>query len=115
MYTIDELVQLKQAGFSAEEIMKLSGTDKTGPEPKAEPKQEVPVPEPIPNTPVKDQSPDMFQEMLDSFSKTMNEQMEAFKSAIQLSNINRDSTGYKPTTVNDVVANIIRPNGHERK
>ena len=114
MYTIDELVQLKQAGFSAEEIMKLSGTDKTEPV-KAEPKQEAPVPEPISSTPVKDQSPDMFQEMLDSFSKTMNEQMEAFKSAIQLSNINRDSTGYKTATVNDVVANIIRPNGQERK
>lgn len=120
MYTIEELVQLKQAGFTAEEIMTLSGTSKTEPLPKVEPlpetKQEV-KPEPVPETiPTKTGTPDVpFQEMLDAFNKSMTEQIEAFKSAVQLSNINHDSNGYKTMSASDVVANIIRPNGQKGK
>ena len=103
MYTIEELVQLKQAGFTAEEIMNLSKGD--APVPKEEPKPE-PTPEPAPMQ-------ENFAEMLEAFKQSMNEQMEAFKTSIQLSNVNRDSSEYKQTTVQDVVAQIIRPNGQK--
>ena len=101
MYTLEELIQLKQAGFSAEEIISLS---KTGTEvPKAE--------TPIPATDSKDES-QMMKEMMETFQETMNKQMEDFKESLKISNINRDSfDNGKQVTAEDVVASIIRPNG----
>ncbi len=105
MYTIEELVQLKQAGFTAEEIMNLSKGDT--PVPKEEPKPE-PTPEPA-------ITQDGVNELLEAFKQSMNEQMEAFKQTIQLSNVNRDSSELNKATVQDVVAQIIRPNGSRKE
>lgn len=105
MYSIEELIQLKQAGFSAEEILSLSNSGK-----KEETQVETPTPAPVPKPETKDES--QMNEMLEAFKTSMNEQMEAFKEAIKISNINHDSfDNGKQTTVEDVVASIIRPNG----
>lgn len=105
MYTIEELVQLKQAGFTAEEIMNLSKGD--APVPKEEPKPE-PKPEPA-------FTPDDMTELFKAFEQSMTERMEEFKQTIQLSNVNRDSSELNKATVQDVVAQIIRPNGSRKE
>lgn len=116
MYTIEELIKLKEAGFSADEIMTLTKSEQMTLPIDQLPNLENKTPEPIPApVPEKTEAPDELKQMLDTFSRTMNEQMEAFKSAIQLSNINRDSTSVNTPTASDVVAQIIRPNGLERK
>lgn len=116
MYTIDELIKLKEAGFTADEIMTLTKSEQLTLPIDELPNLENKTPEPIPTpVPEKMDTSDEFKQMLDTFTKNMNEQMEAFKSAIQLSNINRDSTVTHTPTASDVVAQIIRPNGQERK
>lgn len=113
MYTLEELIQLKQAGFTAEEIISLS---KTGNQMTAQVEQ---TPLPVTTAPAEEKKEDQSQlmkEMMDTFQNSMNEQMEAFKESIKLSNINHDSfdTG-KKATLEDVVASVIRPNGPRKE
>lgn len=110
MYTLEELIQLKQAGFTAEEIISLSKSGKEAIAPEPAP-VETPVAEPKDESQMKE-----MREMMDTFQTHMNEQMEAFKESIKLSNINHDSfDGVKQPTVDDVVASIIRPNGPRKE
>lgn len=116
---IDDMIKLKNAGFTIEEISQLMNNSSPQ-EMKVENKiekvldnslDEIEVNK-IEESGTEEVKPELnaFNQMLETFKDSMNEQMEAFKKSIQLSNMNKDiGTTDSGVTAEDVVANILNP------
>lgn len=113
MANIETVQTLIKAGFSADEIRQLTGMN---PEVKPEPEIE---PEVKPEPEVKqDPAPDLYASMMNEFQTAMENQMKAFtaqmdefRKTVQMANVHRDvnSSDNGQASVQDVIANIIRP------
>lgn len=115
MANIETVQTLIKAGFSADEIRQLTGMtpaestpDEPAPEPETTPVESAPV----------DNSSDLYKSMMNEFQTAMENQMKAFtaqmdefRKTVQMANVHRDvnSSDNGQASVQDVVANIIRP------
>lgn len=111
---IEEMIKLKEAGFTAQEIKELMNitpqemkVEEKVLDKKEEKKEEKVLDKKEENKP----EVNAFEEMMNSFKESMNQQMEAFKQQIQLSNMNANLGAEQDSSVTaeQVVANIINP------
>lgn len=116
---IEDMIKLKEAGFTAQEIKELMNNSPQ--EMKVEEKDKLN--DSINSIDVKkieeenhsgdEENPEInaFESMMKQFEDSMNEQMKAFKETIQLSNNNANIQSENPSgfTAEDVVARIINP------
>lgn len=104
--TLQEILTLAKAGFTAEQISALSAADQPAPAPAPDP---VPAPEPVPEpAPAPDPAPaepapDAYQQLL--------AELGALRQTIQSSNLGRAQQPAEPPklTGDQVLANIIQP------
>lgn len=92
---IDDIIKLKESGFTIDEINQLMDTKNPPLEKKVEEvKEERNLDEKIQaeNQEAKSGGVELnaFEEMMNQFKDSMNQQMEAFKQTIQLSNMNQN-------------------------
>lgn len=118
MANIETVQTLIKAGFSADEIRQLTGMNPAESTP-AEPAPAEPEPErtPVESAPA-DNSSDLYKSMMNEFQTAMENQMKAFtnqmeefRKTVQMANVHRDvnSGDNGQASVQDVIANIIRP------
>lgn len=101
--TIEQIIQLTQAGFTAEQITALAPVISQHSQPAPEPQPQT-QPEPQPQTQPEPQP----QTQPDTMSAIL-AQLNALTTAIQVGNINGSSNAVKTTTSADVAASIINP------
>ena len=105
---LEKIFKLVDAGFTKEEIIKLSGagSEPAKEEPKEEPKKEEPKEEPKKEEPKKEPAEDPTHDML----KLIADKFDELKSSIQQNNINNSNNkmvGEK--TPEELFAEIINP------
>lgn len=114
MANIETVQTLIKAGFSADEIRQLTGMNQAESTP-AEPAPADPEPEKTPAEPAPE---DLYKSLMNEFQTVMENQMKSFtaqmdefRKTVQMANVHRDvnSSDNGQASVQDVVANIIRP------
>lgn len=99
---LEKIFKLVDAGFTKEEIIKLSGSEEPNEEPNEEPKEEPAKEEPKKEEPAADPTRDMLKLIADKFDE--------LKSSIQQNNINNSNNkmvGEK--TPEELFAEVINP------
>lgn len=109
--TLQEIKELKEMGFSTDQIMSLSGVQASAPDPE-EPEPETPEPEkPEPETPAP--APDPRLEELEKTVKSQASQLEELTKQLQAENRQKLSMDHPPddldNRVDQVMAELIRP------
>ena len=113
--TLQEIKELKDMGFSTDQIMSLSGVQAPAPDPdKPEPDTPAPAPdpdEPEPDTP--SPAPDPRLEELEQTVKSQASQLEELRKQLQAENRQKLSMDHPPddldNRVDQVMAELIRP------
>jgi DNA-binding transcriptional MerR regulator len=117
---IEDIIKLKEAGFTAQEIKELMNNS---PQEEMKVEEKDKLNDSINSIDVNkieeknhsgdEENPEInaFETMMKQFEDSMNEQMKAFKETIQLSNNNANIQSETPSgfTAEDVVARIINP------
>lgn len=112
--TLQEIKELKEMGFSTDQIMSLSGVQASAPDPE-EPEPETPEPEkpekPEPETPAP--APDPRLEELEKTVKSQASQIAELTKQLQAENRQKLSMDHPPddldNRVDQVMAELIRP------
>ena len=112
--TLQEIKELKEMGFSTDQIMSLSGVQASAPDPE-EPEPETPEPEkpekPEPETPAP--APDPRLSELENAVKAQSQQIEQLTKQLQAENRQNMSLDRPPDDldkkVDEVMAELIRP------
>ncbi len=106
---INDVLLLAKAGFTAEQISKMSAGSEPDPEP-AEPKlapPAEPAPEPVPAPPAPEPAPAPVQPDLTALLKEVKELREAVQAGA-IRNPGGDK-GPQPQTVEEILASIVEP------
>lgn len=103
---LEKIFKLVDAGFTKEEIIKLSGSGDPKEEPKEEPKEDPKKEEPAKEEPKKEPAEDPTHDML----KLIADKFDELKSSIQQNNINNSNNKMaEAKTSEELLAEIINP------